>query len=188
MPVTLHASLMARMDRLGTAAKDVAQTGAAIGREFGFELLALISDLPELQLREALDRSRRTPACCSPAARRQKAATFSSTRWCRTRPTAPCCAAGVSFCTARIAATLEDRFPEIVLAQPALLAHHCAEAGLVEQAIIYSLQAARQAVARSAMAEAIAQLRQGLVRWPSCLTAWRAAGRSSICKRPSVCP
>ena len=56
VPVTLHASLMARMDRLGTAAKDVAQTGAAIGREFGFELLALISDLPELQLREALDR------------------------------------------------------------------------------------------------------------------------------------
>jgi predicted ATPase len=62
----------------------------------------------------------------------------------------------------RIAATLQDRFPEIVLAQPALLAHHCAEAGLAEQAIIYSHRAAQQAVARSAMAEAIAQLHQGL--------------------------
>jgi predicted ATPase len=63
---------------------------------------------------------------------------------------------------ARIAATIEDRFPEIVLAQPALLAYHCAEASLAEQAIIYSHRAAQQAVARSAMAEAVAQLRQGL--------------------------
>ena len=56
VPATLHASLMARLDRLGPAAKDVAQTGAAIGREFGFELLASITDLPEPQLHEALDR------------------------------------------------------------------------------------------------------------------------------------
>jgi predicted ATPase len=56
VPVTLHASLMARLDRLGPAAKEVAQTGAAIGREFGFGLLAPISDLPDPQLREALDR------------------------------------------------------------------------------------------------------------------------------------
>ena len=56
VPATLHASLMARLDRLGPAAKDVAQTGAAIGREFGFGLLASITDLPEPQLHEALDR------------------------------------------------------------------------------------------------------------------------------------
>ena len=56
VPATLHASLMARLDRLGPAAKDVAQTGAAIGREFGFELLAAVTELPEPQLREALDR------------------------------------------------------------------------------------------------------------------------------------
>ena len=56
VPATLHASLMARLDRLGPAAKDVAQTGAAIGREFGYGLLASITDLPEPQLREALDR------------------------------------------------------------------------------------------------------------------------------------
>ena len=56
VPSTLHASLMARLDRLGPAAKDVAQAGAAIGREFGHELLASTSDLPEPQLHEALDR------------------------------------------------------------------------------------------------------------------------------------
>jgi class 3 adenylate cyclase len=56
VPATLHASLMARLDRLGPAAKDVAQTGAAIGREFGFGLLASASDLAEPQLHEALAR------------------------------------------------------------------------------------------------------------------------------------
>ncbi len=56
VPGTLHASLIARLDRLGPAAKAVAQTGAAIGREFGHELLTAIVDLPEPQLREALDR------------------------------------------------------------------------------------------------------------------------------------
>ncbi len=56
VPATLHASLVARLDRLGPAAKEVAQTGAAIGREFGYDLLAPISGLPEDALRDALDR------------------------------------------------------------------------------------------------------------------------------------
>jgi predicted ATPase len=56
VPATLHASLMARLDRLGPAAKEVAQAGAAIGREFGYGLLASATDLPEPHLREGLDR------------------------------------------------------------------------------------------------------------------------------------
>jgi tetratricopeptide (TPR) repeat protein len=63
---------------------------------------------------------------------------------------------------ARIAATLEDQFPEIVAAQPALLARHCAEAGLAEKAVVYWLKAGRQAIARCAMQEALAQIRKGL--------------------------
>ena len=63
---------------------------------------------------------------------------------------------------ARIAATLEDQFPEIVVAQPALLARHCAEAGLAEKAVVYWLKAGQQALARSATTEAAAQLRKGL--------------------------
>jgi hypothetical protein len=47
---------MARLDRLGPVTKEVAQSGAAIGREFGFGLLASVADLPERELREALDR------------------------------------------------------------------------------------------------------------------------------------
>ena len=65
-----------------------------------------------------------------------------------------------------IAATLEGRFPEIVVAQPALLAHHCTEAGLNEKAVDYLLKAGRQAVARAVMTEAVAQLREGIgLRW-----------------------
>ena len=125
VPATLHASLMARLDRLGPAAKDVAQTGAAIGREFGYALLASITDLPEPQLREALDRLthagllfvRGTPPESSYIFKHalvQDAAYGTLLRSRRQR------------LHARIAATLEDRFPEIVLAQPALLAQHCA--------------------------------------------------------------
>ena len=63
---------------------------------------------------------------------------------------------------ARIATTLEQKFPEIVATQPALLAHHCAEAGLAEKAVGYWLKAGQQAIARSAMTEAEAQLVKGL--------------------------
>jgi tetratricopeptide (TPR) repeat protein len=62
----------------------------------------------------------------------------------------------------RIAAAVEERFPEIAQAQPALLALHCQEAGLTEQAVGYRLKAGQQALARSAMIEAEAQLRGGL--------------------------
>jgi predicted ATPase len=63
---------------------------------------------------------------------------------------------------ARIAAALEDQFSEIVVAQPALLARHCAEAGLAEKAVDYWLKAGRQAIPRGAITEAVAQLRKGL--------------------------
>jgi tetratricopeptide (TPR) repeat protein len=161
VPATLHASLMARLDRLGQDAKDIAQTGAAIGREFGFGLLASASDLSEPQLREALNRLtdagllfvRGTPPQSSYIFKHalvQDSAYGTLLRGRRQR------------LHGRIAATLEDRFPEIALAQPALLAQHCAAAGLAEQAVTYWLKAGQQALARSAMTEAVAQLRKGL--------------------------
>lgn len=76
---------------------------------------------------------------------------------------ARCCEAAASACMpVRIATTLEDRFPEIVVVQPTLLAQHCAEAGLAEKAVGYWLNAGQQALDRSAMTEAVAQLRKGL--------------------------
>src|SRR5262249_4604709 len=55
VPATLRASLMARLDRLGTSAKQAAQVGAAMGREFSYELLAAIAERPETELQVALD-------------------------------------------------------------------------------------------------------------------------------------
>jgi predicted ATPase len=55
VPASLHASLMARLDRLGPA-KEVAQIGAAIGREFSHPLLAAVTHKPEAELGSALDR------------------------------------------------------------------------------------------------------------------------------------
>ena len=91
VPASLHASLMARLDRLGPA-KEVAQIGAAIGREFSHALLAAVVRKPEAELGSALDRlidgwfavpagraAAREPIC-------------SSMPWCRTQPMARCCA------------------------------------------------------------------------------------------------
>jgi predicted ATPase len=63
---------------------------------------------------------------------------------------------------ARVARTLESRFPEVVAAEPAILAQHCTEAGLAEKAISYWFTAGQQSIARCAMTEAVAQLRKGL--------------------------
>ena len=62
----------------------------------------------------------------------------------------------------RIAQVLEAQFPQTAEAQPELLAHHCTEAGLIEQAVGYWHKAGQSAIERSAHVEAIAHLRQGL--------------------------
>ena len=161
VPASLHASLMARLDRLGPAAKEIAQTGAVIGREFAYEHLALIADRPEPQLIEALDRLTNSGLLFVRGTAPQSSYIFK-------HALVQDAAYGTLLRSwrqqlhARIAATFEDRFPEIVAAQPGLLARHCAEGGRAEQAVVYWLNAGRQAAARSAMAEAVAQLRKGL--------------------------
>ena len=55
VPATLHASLMARLDRLGPAAKEIAQIGAVLGREFAYELIEPVAQRPEKELQAALD-------------------------------------------------------------------------------------------------------------------------------------
>ena len=62
---------------------------------------------------------------------------------------------------------LEEKFLDIVVAQPELIARHCTEGGLTEKAVGYRLKAGQQAVARSAMVEAAAQLQKGLDLLPN---------------------
>ena len=160
VPASLHASLMARLDRLGPA-KEVAQIGAAIGREFSHALLAAVVRKPEAELVSALDRliaagllfRQGVPPHANYLLKHalvQDAAYGTLLRSSRKQ------------LHGRIATTLESHFSEIVVAEPHLMAQHCAEAGLHEKAIGYWLKAGEQALARSAMLEAEALLRKGL--------------------------
>jgi predicted ATPase len=161
VPATLHASLMARLDRLGSATKEVAQVGAAIGREFSYELLAAVAQRNAAELDAALDQlvvaglafRRGTPPQASflfKHALVQDAAYGTLLRGKRQE------------LHGSVAHVLEEQWPETAETQPELLAHHCAEAGLVERAIAYYTRAGQRAVPRSAVAEAITQLRKGL--------------------------
>ena len=158
VPATLHASLMARLDRLGPAAKDVAQTGAAIGREFGFGLLASVSDLPEPQLREALDRLtnagllfvRGTPPQSTYIfnhALVQDAAYGTLLRSRRQR------------LHGRIAIALESQFAEFYSARPEVLAFHHQNAGDAEQSFKYWVLAGDICELRGASAEFVTHYR-----------------------------
>ena len=91
VPASLHASLMARLDRLGPA-KEVAQIGAAIGREFSHALLAAVVRKPEAELASALDRLMAGRFAVPTRACRRTRAICSSMPWCGTRPMARCCA------------------------------------------------------------------------------------------------
>jgi predicted ATPase len=161
VPATLHALLMARLDRLGSAAKEVAQVGAALGREFSYELLAAVAQRNAAELDAALDRlvvaglafRRGAPPQATfhfKHALVQDAAYGTLLRGKRQE------------LHGRVAHVLEGQWPETAEAQPELLAHHCAQAGLVERAIVYYARAGQRAIARPAMAEAIAQLTKGL--------------------------
>jgi class 3 adenylate cyclase len=97
IPTTLHDSLMARLDRLESVRR-VAQIGAAIGREFPYALLHAVSRKTSCKLRSPASSP---PSWSYSAARHPTRSTTSSTRWCRTRRTAVCCAALGSNCTRR---------------------------------------------------------------------------------------
>ena len=160
VPASLHASLMARLDRLG-AAKEVAQAGAAIGREFSHEMLAAVTRLPEEELRQAateLVRSglafrrgtRTRPIYTFKHALVQDAAYDSLLRSRRQQ------------LHARIATVLEENFPESAETHPELLGHHYAGAGLGDRAAAYFQRAGARALERSAYLEAISHLTRGL--------------------------
>jgi class 3 adenylate cyclase/predicted ATPase len=160
VPTSLHASLLARLDRLAPV-KEVAQMGAAIGREFSYQLLSAVAHLPDQELQRALDQlvdaglmfRRGTPPQATFLFKHAlvQDAAYSTLLRDRRRDL-----------HARIAKTLETEFADIVKTQPELLAHHCTQAGLLEKALDYWFKAGRLALTRSATTEAIAQLEKGL--------------------------
>ncbi|MFL5284550.1 MAG: adenylate/guanylate cyclase domain-containing protein, partial [Rhodopila sp.] len=161
MPPTLHASLMARLDRLGVVAREVAQAGAVVGREFGYLLLASIVDLPEPQLQEALDRLTHAGLLFVRGSTPQASYLFKHVL-VQDAAYGSLLRSRRQSLHRRVAITLEEQFPEIVITQPALLAQHCMLAELVEPAVRHLLAAARHAFRASAYPEAISHLKTGL--------------------------
>ncbi len=160
VPASLHASLMARLDRLGPA-KEVAQIGAAIGREFSYALMATVARKAEADLASALDRLTAAGLLFRQGAPPHATYLFKhalvqdaayGTLLREPRRTLH----------ARIAETLESQFAEIAENQPELLARHCTEAGLIEKAAGLWAKAGRRSQARSALVEAIARLTRAL--------------------------
>src|SRR5215469_11808084 len=160
IPTSLHDSLMARLDRLSSVRR-VAQIGAAIGREFSFELLRAVSRVPENELRASLASlvaselvfQRGAPpdaVYIFKHALVQDAAHNSLLRSTR------------QHLHAQIATALEAHSPELMEGQPELFAQHYTEAGLVEKSVAFWGQAGHRSAARSAMAEAAAQYQKGL--------------------------
>ena len=160
VPASLQASLMARLDRLGPA-KEVAQIGAAIGREFSHALLAAVVRKPEAELASALDRliaagllfRQGLPPHATYLFKHalvQDAAYGTLLREPRRE------------LHARIAEALESQFAEIAENQPELLARHCTEAGLIEKAAGLWGKAGQRSLERSALVEAAEQLSRAL--------------------------
>jgi class 3 adenylate cyclase/predicted ATPase/DNA-binding response OmpR family regulator len=160
IPTTLLGSLTARLDRLGPG-KEIAQIGAAIGREFSYRLLAAVAPVSGPPLQNALAHM----AACELIFVRgeppestyifkhalvQDAAYATMVRSKRQQ------------LHSRIADALTEDFPETVETQPELLAHHSAQAGFTERAIEYLGKAGRRAIERSANAEAIEHLTRAL--------------------------
>jgi predicted ATPase len=162
VPASLHASLMARLDRLGPA-KEVAQIGAPIGREFSHALLAAVVRKPEPELASALDRligagllfRQGMPPYATYLFKHALVQDAAYGTLLRERRRA---------LHARIAETLEDQFAEIAESQPELLARHCTEAGLIEKAAGLWGKAGQRSLARSALVEAIEQLTRALAQ------------------------
>jgi len=180
VPASLHASLMARLDRLG-AAKEVAQIGAAIGREFSHALLAAVVGEPEAELGSSLDRLTNAGLLF-----RQGVAPHAT--YLFKHALVQDAAYGTLLreprraLHARIAEVLESQFAEIAEAGPELLARHCTEAGLIEKAADLWGKAGQKSLSRSELFEATEQLCRALAPSRPCPARPRCVARRSSFK------
>jgi class 3 adenylate cyclase/predicted ATPase len=160
IPSTLHASLTARLDRLAPV-REVAQIGAVVGREFSYELLNAIAGFPREKLEEALDQLVQSELVFRRGEIPHAIYTFKHVL-VRDAAYSSLLKTRRAQLHAVIGSTFEQRFAEIVDAQPETLAHHLTEAGLSERAVGYWLKAGKNAAQRFANLEAIAHFQRGI--------------------------
>lgn len=160
IPATLHDSLMARIDRLASA-REVAQIGAVIGREFSHDLLAAAAGMSEDELEMATEQLVAAGLVFRRGGSGQVSYAFK-------HALVQDAAYGSLLLSrrqqlhARIAQILEASFPETVATEPELLAHHFEQASLVEKAVEYHERAGRRALSRSSLSEALLRFRNAL--------------------------
>jgi hypothetical protein len=177
VPASLHASLMARLDRLGPA-KEMAQIGATIGREFSHALLAAVARRPEAELGSALERliaagllfRQGAPPHATYLFKHALVQDAAHSMLLRESRRA---------LHARIAEALEGHFAETVESQPEVLARHCTDAGQIEKAAGLWGKAGQRSLARSALVEAAEQFTRALAQI-SALPATPALRREEI--------
>jgi predicted ATPase len=155
IPLTLQQSLAARLDRLGPA-REAAQIGAVLGRDFAYRLLRDVAELAEPELQASLDRLAEADILIIEGAGPQATYRFKHAliqdaaydSLLRSRRKA---------LHRRAAEVLRDS-PARAAAQPEAIAHHFTQAGLDDLAIEWWGKAGDQALRRSAFQEAIAHL------------------------------
>jgi class 3 adenylate cyclase len=160
IPATLQDALMARLDRLAPV-REIAQIGAALGRDFSHEMLAAVTRMPAHELEPGLDRLVEAELLVRhgqppDAHYRFKHALIRDAAY------ATLLRSQRHQLHAQIAAVLNEHAPTIGTTTPEILGHHYTEAGLVKDALPYWLQAGHRANARSAHVEAIAHCTKGL--------------------------
>jgi predicted ATPase len=160
IPATLQDSLMARLDRL-SAVKDVAQIGAAIGREFSFELLAAVSSMRNTDLQDALAKLEAAELVFSHGAPPNTSYIFKHAL-VQDAAYETLLKSRRQQLHARIAQVLETRFAEVAAAQPEIVAHHYTNAGLAQVAVNWWRKAGEVAIKRSANPEAIRHLNRAI--------------------------
>ena len=160
IPATLRDSLMARLDRV-LPVKEIAQIGAAIGREFSYELFSAVASLPGTELDDGLARLTESGLAFRRGALPEAVYVFKHALVQDAAYDSMLKARRVQI-HERIATVLEQQFPAIAATQPERVAHHYSAAGLADQAIPYWHKAGQLALQRMAVRDAIAHLDRGM--------------------------
>jgi class 3 adenylate cyclase/predicted ATPase len=160
IPTSLHASLLARLDRLASS-REVAQIAAALGRSFSHDLISAVAAMPQQRLDDALGQlvsaelmfRRGAPPDAEYTFKHALVQDAAYSTLLRSRR---------QQLHSRVAATLERQFPEIVAAQPEVLAYHFTQANLTEPAIEWWSKAGQKSLERSGSVEAFEQFTRAL--------------------------
>ena len=160
IPPTLQISLMARLDRLGPA-REVAQIGSTIGRDFSYALLRAVAGMDDTPLQAALDRLADADILLvqglpPDADYRFKHALIQDAAYENLLKSRRL------ILHRRVGETLRDKFAGTAAAEPELLAHHFTQAGMIEAAIEWWDKAGQQSMIRSALVEADTQFARAL--------------------------